>query len=104
MGEPILDYESFCAEDYLKQKGAIIGAGRCGGKAKGLAYTECILAGSPLGEAIGFPDLSIVLSTELFDEYMARNGLGSIIDEEDWKHARDVVYDLSFPPPIKIEQ
>ncbi|MCL2684028.1 MAG: PEP/pyruvate-binding domain-containing protein, partial [Synergistaceae bacterium] len=103
MGTPILDYESFRAEDYLRQKKAIIGAGRCGGKAKGLAYAKCALAGSPLNEVIDFPDLSIVLTTELFDEYIAGNGLDPMHDEEDWDRARDVVFGSPLPPPIKLE-
>ncbi|MCL2684381.1 MAG: PEP/pyruvate-binding domain-containing protein, partial [Synergistaceae bacterium] len=103
MGTPILDYESFSAEDYLRRKNAIIGAGRCGGKAKGLAYAECVLAGSPLCEVIGFPELSIVLSAELFDEYITSNGLGHIHEEGDWDLARDAVFDSPCPPSIKFE-
>ena len=103
MGHPMLDYESFRAEDYLRRKDAMVGAGRCGGKAKGLAYASCVLADSPLGEIISFPDLSIVLSTEMFDDFTARNGLDSIRDEEDRERASEAVSILPFAPPMKFE-
>ncbi|MDR3076334.1 MAG: PEP/pyruvate-binding domain-containing protein [Synergistaceae bacterium] len=103
MGTPILDYETFNAEEYFRRNNAIVGAGRCGGKAKGLAYAKCALEGTPLDGSIGFAGLTIVLSTELFDECAARSGIYGPLDEEDWDRARDAVYESLFPPPVKFE-
>jgi hypothetical protein len=103
LGTPILDYENFRGEEYFKQIGAIVGTGRCGGKAKGLAYAKSALEGSRLESVIGFPDLTIVLSTEIFDDCIARNGLDSLFEEEDWERARSAVCGSLFAPPVKFE-
>ncbi|MDR3280845.1 MAG: PEP/pyruvate-binding domain-containing protein [Synergistaceae bacterium] len=103
MNLPAEDYGTFSAEGYFRGNDTIIGAGRCGGKAKGLAYASLALAGSPLEEVIGFPDLTIVLSTEIFDDHIAHSGLLSLYDEDDWDRARDALDQTLFSPPIKFE-
>ncbi|MDR1966149.1 MAG: PEP/pyruvate-binding domain-containing protein [Synergistaceae bacterium] len=97
------DYGAFSAESYFREAGAMIGSGRCGGKAKGLAYATCSVSGSPLDEVIGFPDLTLVLSTEVFDEHIARSGLSYLYDEEDWDRASVAVSETLFSPAVKFE-
>ncbi|MDR1651347.1 MAG: PEP/pyruvate-binding domain-containing protein [Synergistaceae bacterium] len=103
MNLPAEDYGTFSAESFFCGNGTLIGAGRCGGKAKGLAYASMVLAGSPLEETIGFPDLSIVLSTEIFDDHIARSGLSSLYDEDDWERVMEEVDRTLFSPSVKFE-
>jgi hypothetical protein len=100
---PLGDYGNFRAEDYYREKKAIIGAGRCGGKAKGIAYAKRAIEGSPLENTVVFPDLTIVLSTEFFDEHIFRSGLDDPFVGENWELARETVYETLFPPPMKFE-
>ncbi|MDR2779763.1 MAG: PEP/pyruvate-binding domain-containing protein [Synergistaceae bacterium] len=100
---PLMNYGDFRAEDYFREKKALIGAGRCGGKAKGIAYAKCALEGSSLEDIVSFPDLTIVLSTELFDEHISRSGLDNPFQDENWERASGAVYETLFPPPVKFE-
>jgi hypothetical protein len=101
--KPPVDYGDFRAEDYFREKKAMIGAGRCGGKAKGIAYAKCALEGSPLEDIVAFPDLTIVLSTELFDEHMSVSGIDNPFEDENWEHASEAVYGTLLPPSVKSE-
>lgn len=86
------DYESFRAEDFYREAGNLIGeAGYCGGKAKGLAYAAAALAGSQLEPDVIFPDLTVVLSTEVFEEYISKRGLDGLYDEDDWERTCRIV-------------
>ncbi len=61
----------------------LIGSGEIGGKARGLAFVMDYLAhGGSLTEhqsLIHFPD-SIILTTEVFDAFMAENHLGDVVE------------------------
>jgi hypothetical protein len=96
-----LDYDNFSGEDFFREGNALIGAGRCGGKAKGIAYARRAVEGSPLENTIRFPDLTLVLSTEVFDDHIARGGLSGLYDEDDWDRARLAVESSVFSDSIK---
>jgi hypothetical protein len=96
-------FDNYRAEDFFRANDAIIGAGRCGGKAKGLAYaTEAVADSHALG-GVGFPDLTIVLSTEIFDEHASRSGVGEPRSEEDWNRARSAILETPFPSALEAE-
>lgn len=97
------NYDAFRAEEYFREKNALLGAGCCGGKAKGLAYADCALRETPLSDLVRFPDLTIVLSTELFDDYIAHRGLSDLYDEPDWKRVRQVVAATPLTDAIQRE-
>lgn len=103
MTRPRNDYESFNAEPFYRDAGSLVGAGRAGGKAKGLAYAATALARSPLEETIRFPDLTVVLSTEVFDSYIDERGLSDLYDDDDWPRVRETVEDTPLTAPIVRE-
>jgi hypothetical protein len=91
------------AEDFFRANGCIIGAGQCGGKAKGLAYATEAISDSPSLGGVGFPDLTMVLSTEIFDEHASRSGVNAPRDEEDWGRAHNAILDTPFSPALESE-
>lgn len=101
--QSLKNYDSFEAESYYREAGNLIGAGYCGGKAKGLAYAVTALKGSPLEERVKLPDLSIVLSTEIFDDYINDRGLSDLYDDEDWKRVKETIDDTPLTEPIVRE-
>ncbi|MDR1916066.1 MAG: PEP/pyruvate-binding domain-containing protein [Synergistaceae bacterium] len=103
MNQSDKNYDEFQAEGYFREKGTLIGDGRCGGKAKGLAYAKIALFGSPLGETVSFPDLTVVLSTEVFDDHINGNGLSGLYDEEDWETVKRVMDKTPFSDSLKRE-
>ncbi|MDR0652996.1 MAG: PEP/pyruvate-binding domain-containing protein [Synergistaceae bacterium] len=96
-------FDNYRAEDFFRANDAIIGTGRCGGKAKGLAYATEAISDSPLRERIGFPDLTIVLSTEIFDEHASGSGVRAPLNEEDWSRAHDAILDAPFSGALEAE-
>jgi hypothetical protein len=97
------DYGRFRAEDCYREEKTIIGAGRCGGKAKGIAYAKRALEGYSLADKVVFPDLTIVLSTELFEEHVSRSAVEDPFGGENWEQAQGAVYATEFPPHMKAE-
>ena len=97
------DYEAFQAEQFYRDAGNLVGTGRVGGKAKGLAYASTVLAGSPLEGTIHFPDLTVVLSTEIFDTYIDKRGLSDLYDDDDWTRVRETVEDTPLTDAIVRE-
>ena len=79
--EKFLTYE---AEDYYRSRGWLLGAGKCGGKAKGLAWAHESLCASDLAKKVELPLLSHVVSTEVFEDFLSSNGLSGLHDEDDW--------------------
>jgi hypothetical protein len=97
------NFDNYRAEEFFRVNDSIIGTGRCGGKAKGLAYaTEAISDSHALG-GVGFPDLTIVLSTEIFDEHASRSGVRAPSDEEAWSRAHNAILDTPFSPALEAE-
>jgi hypothetical protein len=103
MEQNLKNYDAFRGEDFFRENGGLIGSGRCGGKAKGIAYAYAALAGSPLEGRIGFPDLTIVLSTEIFYDYIVGGGMSELYDEDDWNVAEKRVMESMLPPAILAE-
>ncbi|MDR3164425.1 MAG: PEP/pyruvate-binding domain-containing protein [Synergistaceae bacterium] len=96
-------FDNYRAEGFFRANDAIIGTGRCGGKAKGLAYAAEAVSDFPLSGGVGFPDLTIVLSTEIFDEHASRSGVCAPQDEESWQRARNAILDTPFSPALEAE-
>lgn len=88
MEQSLKKYDAYQAEAFFRERNAIIGEGKCGGKAKGIAYAASAVAGSELEDGVMFPDLSVVLSTEVFGEYIANQGLSELYDDDDWKRVK----------------
>ncbi|MDR1516111.1 MAG: PEP/pyruvate-binding domain-containing protein [Synergistaceae bacterium] len=103
MEQSLENYDAFRGEDLFRERGNLVGAGRCGGKAKGIAYSYAALSDTPLEEKIGFPDLTIVLSTEIFRDYIDQNSLSGLYDDDDWPGVRRQIADSELPPAITAE-
>lgn len=80
---------AYDAENYYRQRGWLLGLGKCGGKAKGLAFAHTVLFESELVKKVELPALSHVISTEIFEDFLNANGLSDLYDEEDWDVTRE---------------
>lgn len=90
------NYDAFRGEGFYRDRNALIGTGRCGGKAKGLAYAHDALAASPLEERVGFPDLTMVFSTEVFNDYIDGQGLAELYEDDDWERVQRTIEATPF--------
>jgi hypothetical protein len=97
------NYDAFRGEDFFRARGNLVGAGDCGGKAKGLAYAHAALEGSALEGRIGFPDLTVVLSTEIFSDFIDVSGLSDLYDDDNWARVRRRVLEAPLPPASAAE-
>ena len=91
----------FDPEPVYRQRGWLIGEGRCGGKAKGLAFALSSLEGSALGEQIRLPDFTYVLTTEVFGDFLVSSGLEDLYDEEDWESVRPRIDGAPLSPALR---
>ncbi|MDR1979491.1 MAG: PEP/pyruvate-binding domain-containing protein [Synergistaceae bacterium] len=98
--EGFLDYE---AEDYYRDRGWLLGKGKCGGKAKGLAYAHTVLLESDLQWKVDLPLLSHVVSSEVFEDFLHANGLEDLYDEENWETAQSRLGAASFSEALKAD-
>jgi hypothetical protein len=98
--EGFLDYE---AEDYYRDRGWLLGDGKCGGKAKGLAYAHKVLLESDLQWKVDLPLLSHVVSSEIFEDFLHANDLDDLYDEEDWEKARSRFMVAPFSQVVKVD-
>ncbi|MDR1886105.1 MAG: PEP/pyruvate-binding domain-containing protein, partial [Synergistaceae bacterium] len=103
MEQSLGDYDAFRAESFFREKGDLIGAGECGGKAKGIAYAVRVIQDSPLSGIVGFPDLTVVLSTEVFDSFIDGSGLSDLYDDDDWAHVERTVESTPLPDSLQTE-
>ncbi|MDR3254708.1 MAG: PEP/pyruvate-binding domain-containing protein [Synergistaceae bacterium] len=103
MEQSLKNYDAFKGEDFFRASGNLIGAGSCGGKAKGLAYAHAALQGSGLETKICFPDLSVVLSTEIFSDYIDGMGLSDLYEDDDWSRVRQRVMRAPLLPACRAE-
>jgi hypothetical protein len=101
--QSLKNYDAYRGEYFFRERGNLVGAGQCGGKAKGIAYAHGALSGSPLENRVSFPDLTIVLSTEIFSDYIARGGLSDLYGEEDWERVQRRIDETPLPPSIVAE-
>ncbi|GHV40158.1 pyruvate, phosphate dikinase [Synergistales bacterium] len=95
------DFLSYRAEDYYKQRGWLLGEGRCGGKSKGLAYAHTVLLASDLKDKVELPFLSHVVSTEVFEDFLHTNGLDDLYDEDNWESVQKRLANGSFSDGLK---
>lgn len=103
MGHVPKEYDDFKAENFYRDSGTLLGTGRCGGKAKGLAYAHAALLDSPLEGRVRFPDLTMVLSTEVFDDYIESRGLTRLYDDDNWKRVKETIEETPLTEPIRRE-
>jgi hypothetical protein len=98
--EKFLSYE---AEDFYKKRGWLLGEGKCGGKAKGLAYAHSVLSESNLAEKVVLPALSHVVSTEIFEDFLHSNGLDDLYEEENWESVQTRLKNAPFSEGLKAD-
>jgi hypothetical protein len=83
-GRENLSYFSrFDAESVYAERGWLIGKGPVGGKAKGLAFAFFALQGSPLQGSVSLPPSTIVVSTEIFRDFIQDNQMEWVYSEPD---------------------
>ena len=98
--EKFLAYE---AEEYYRKRGWLLGSGKCGGKAKGLAYADTVLRESDLAAKVNLPALSHIVSTEVFEDFLNANGLDDLYDEEDWESIQSRIKLAPFSDAFKTD-
>ncbi|MDR1874552.1 MAG: PEP/pyruvate-binding domain-containing protein [Synergistaceae bacterium] len=98
--EKFLAYE---AEDYYAKRGWLLGRGKCGGKAKGLAYAHTLLIESDLAGRVELPAISHVVSTEVFEDFLHSNGLDDLYDEENWGRVQTCLKNARFSEALKAD-
>ncbi len=103
MEQSLSNYNAYKAEDFFRERNLLVGSGRCGGKAKGIAYASHAIAGSDLEGRVFFPDLTIILSTEIFDDYITNRGLVELYDDDNWERVKKRVGETPFPDAINRE-
>jgi len=84
---------------------ARIGGGSLGGKARGLAFFDALLARHQIDRAFAgvriYVPRSVVIGTDAFDEFLDRNGLRRTTlynADDDW--IRDAFRNAQLPPPL----
>ncbi|NLI95276.1 MAG: pyruvate, phosphate dikinase [Synergistaceae bacterium] len=76
-------FSRFDAESVYAERGWLIGKGPVGGKAKGLAFAYFALKDSPLQEAVSLPPSTLVVSTEIFRDFIQDNRMEWVYSEPD---------------------
>jgi hypothetical protein len=102
-GMTVENFMNYKPEDYYKRRGWLLGDGRCGGKAKGLAYAHTVLLDSDLKDEVDLPFLSHVVSTEVFEDFLHSNELEDLYDEEDWEQVQFRVSAAPFSDAMKSD-
>ncbi len=74
-------FSRFDAESVYAERGWLIGKGPVGGKAKGLAFAYFALKDSPLQEAVSLPPSTLVVSTEIFRDFIQDNRMEWVYSE-----------------------
>ena len=97
------DFLNYEAEEYYRSRGWLLGSGKCGGKAKGLAFANMALLDSEFSRKVCLPLLSHVLSSEIFEDFLCHNGLDDLYDEEDWDSVQSRFSGGSFSAALKID-
>lgn len=68
-------YKKFDPTPYYRKRGWLIGGGGTGGKAKGLSFAHAVLEEHGLLGEVALPEYSFILTTSVFEEFMALNNL-----------------------------
>lgn len=93
-------YGSFDADAHYRAAGLAIGAGSVGGKARGLAVAQALLDGTELAGSVKLPDLTMVLTTEVFESFIDSSGLGDLYDEGDWERVNAAIDAAPLPSSL----
>lgn len=72
-------YLSFDPISRYRSRNWLLGAGEVGGKAKGLAFAHAVIEENDLQDKIHLPDLTYVVTTEIFEEFMEDNQLDEVV-------------------------
>ncbi len=72
-------YTAFDPTEMYRSRNWLIGSGEVGGKAKGLAFAQSVLEEKGLLEKINLPEMTYVVTTEIFEEFMEDNHLEEIV-------------------------
>lgn len=72
-------YLSFDPMELYRRRKWLLGTGAVGGKAKGLAFAHSVLEEKGLLDKIHLPELTYVVTTEIFDEFMEDNHLAEVV-------------------------
>jgi hypothetical protein len=96
--EGFLNYEG---EDYYRSRGWLLGNGKCGGKAKGLAYAHMVLLESDLKAKVDLPLLSHVVSSEVFEDFLHANDLDDLYDDGNWENVQARFRSAFFSDALK---
>jgi len=97
------DFLNFEGEEYYRSRGWLLGSGKCGGKAKGLAFVNKVLSDCKLSGKVDLPLMSYVLSSEIFEDYLQQNKLEDLCDEEDWNIVQSRFNKGIFPANLKTD-
>lgn len=76
-------YISFDPLEVYRSRNWLLGAGDVGGKAKGLAFAHSVLEERNLLDKVQLPDLTYVVTTEIFEEFMEDNHLEEVVRSAD---------------------
>ena len=68
-------YRSFDPIPYYRERGWLIGNGKVGGKGKGISFAHEVLEKNGLLDDVHLPKYTFVITTSVFEEFMAQNGL-----------------------------
>ncbi len=82
---PLERFLTYDAEEYYRKRSWLLGSGKCGGKAKGLAFAHDVISESELLNKVELPAISHIVSTEVFEDFLSSNGLDDLYDEENWE-------------------
>jgi hypothetical protein len=95
-------FNKFDPKPFYRQRGWLIGDGAVGGKARGLAFASAALEGATeVQPLVGFPELTYVVSTEIFDEFLAMNNLREFVDQsDDYNDILEQFENAPLPPAL----
>lgn len=95
------DFVRFDPEPLYRDRGELIGDGKCGGKAKGLAFARAVVESSSMTELTRFPGFSFSLTTEAFFDFVEQNQLDWLYDDPGGADLQAMAQSLGFMDPLR---
>jgi hypothetical protein len=95
------DFVRFDPEESYRDRGELIGDGRCGGKAKGLAFARAAVEASTLRDRVAFPAFSFSVTTEPFFDFVEMNRLDWLYDDPSGADLDRLAADLQVPAGLE---
>ncbi|EHM09332.1 phosphoenolpyruvate synthase/pyruvate phosphate dikinase [Thermanaerovibrio velox DSM 12556] len=95
------DFIRFDPEPLYKDRGELIGDGKCGGKAKGLAFARAVVESSSLRDLVSFPGFSFSITTEAFFDFVEDNRLDWLYDDPSGADLESMAEALSVGEGLK---